>query len=225
MFCREHVLPKSFWLGVGWSVSLVTPGLWFCKNLSVHTFRKPSVQGQPLHQSAPDKVSRGTHTAAWCLKTIYFVWHKICCMVLQKHWLLQSVQFSEVTSICLSYFAFFVGHTAPLFRMIPSCRNYPSWVYTGCFSVHDTSLSAWLFTKWFFHCSFSSIPLEGLCAYYCLRRTYAYLPVASWCLFHFPDNWWIWNTWRFCNSVFFTRSLKVYSCILFFLFLVYFQNL
>lgn len=76
-----------------------------------------------------------------------------------------------------------------------------------------------------FHCSFSCIPLEGLCAYYCLRRTYAYLPVASWCLFHFPDNWWIWNTRRFCNSVFFTRSLKVYSCILFFLFLVYFKNL
>lgn len=169
---------------------------------------------------------QGAHTAAWCLKPICFVWHKICCMTLQKHWFLQSVQFSEVTSICPSYFAFF---------LLVTLHHFSEWFQVVEITQTESTLAVFLYMiqvcqhgfspSGCFHCSFSCIPLEGLCAYYCLRRTYAYLPVASWCLFHFPDNWWIWNTRRFCNSVFFTRSLKVYSCISFFLFLVYFKNL
>lgn len=93
------------------------------------------------------------HTAAWYLKaltgtTICFVWHKICCIILQKYCFLQSVEFSEVTSICLSYLFFSLvtlHHFSEWFQVV---RNDPNWVYTRCFSVNDTSLSARVFTKW-----------------------------------------------------------------------------
>lgn len=136
MYCQN----PSGWVWVD-PFLLSPPGFWFCKNLSVHTFRNPVFRAS-LHISLLLIQCQGAHGAVWYLKaltgtTICFVWHKICCKILWKYWFLQPLEFSGVRSIYQSYFAFCIGHTAALFRMIPSCRKLSE------LGLHSLFFCAW----------------------------------------------------------------------------------
>lgn len=101
---------------------LLSPsGSWFPKNMSMHTSRKPGVQGQPMHYSCPDTVSRGTYSNLVSRRPQGY--SNIFCLTQNLLCNPQDILLSPVSGVFRSgkylpllFCLFFIFHTAPLLQ-------------------------------------------------------------------------------------------------------------